>query len=540
MNKPSSFFEKLQCQLPKTAYTDRYLQELEDHIEDAVDDARLQGTSEDQAQTEAFERLGDANVLHEAFRRAVVPPRLSFELDIFLVSLFLIPFYAVGIWIAAREVSEVIASRGVLVPSLAELVFEVTIFSGAIFLFFCLYYLFTLPRLLAWPGRAVSLWGLFARLQAIVFFGFALIGGILFSAGGSSELTVAQILMLVYVWSLSAAAFFAIIYFLHWRSRRMIQRGMTRLFQPMSSGWKSAGFFAGAVIAVFAVGGAVAMWWVESQGVGIAVSPPAIVSVFLFRGFFDFVFRILSLMSVSWLPRHVSVWAHAALFVGIMVLIATSVILHLYRAAGRRVPWIRLGLVVYLLTFFTLPTGVPHVEWRVPAVELSRVMETQQLGPLYRLVKALNRNESWIFHYQILERDGAFEIIQNTGGIYRLSEIQSVSTYRIQRRSVDEKIAGGALFGDIPEGFRCVNRTVPDRFFFPPEPVPGAEQNLMEAGQRECHELWYRDQQLFEQDDPRTIEDIELSSDGRWMLLVMYTAGVYEPNTVFLVDLRSI
>lgn len=194
----------------------------------------------------------------------------------------------------------------------------------------------------------------------------------------------------------------------------------------------------------------------------------------------------------------------------------------------KRIPWLESSFLIFLLSLFCIgPIGTPHLEWQVPVQDLSEIIEKRELGPFYRFTKNINQDESPLARYEVYARENGFRIDQARGPSFLIPFTSSTDNLSLGKTQTafNDRIFGWTQ--TIPAGVTCDDAVLdPQRFI------------TETALQPTCRELAYRGQALFKQKTPRWgFSGMTLSPDGS-TAVIRLTGGVYEPEYVFLVDLK--
>jgi hypothetical protein len=516
------FFQELRKRLGSHSATSRYLQELQDHLDDAVEHAQMSGRSAKEAQGEAIRQLGPSNQLAESFHRAFSPHRFSFEVEAVLVSIFSVPFFIAGFWVMANRIIAEFTAGGITgMSALWAFTLTTTIFALLLFL----YYFLALPRLFQGSipkNLSLSIVGRLMAAPTIIF--IWVLPGYL----GSGPWDLWDVFMTSLGAFLLLSLAFITISGAWWLTvRRETRTVKYRL--PFVTSVPILNAFSGILLIVYVMGSLVLIKTFDLE-MDSVVNPTVLTTLIGARLIVDQIFHLVTMLIFGWFQT-TFVWIIPLVFAAFLGFVIFSMVLAIrdHGISWVTFPWMRLALAVYLFTFFIGPANAPQIAWEVPALDVSQVIERAQLGPFYRFTKFVNRDEGRMFQYDLLTAEDGFEILQNTNRLIALSDIRSISSYSLHVQKTNQHI----LREDetFPEGFRCETD-------FRPENVP---PDILEAlVDHHCRTLYYHDQKIFTMDRSRNVEEILFSPDQQWALINLYSKGFYDPDVVYLVDLRSL
>lgn len=226
----------------------------------------------------------------------------------------------------------------------------------------------------------------------------------------------------------------------------------------------------------------------------------------------------------------------AALLAGLLV-IGAPLVRWLFDARRnvRHFPWLApaaLAFASYLL--FTAPLDVPHIQWHVPALNASEVIERQQLGPLYRVVNYFNRNEGRFARYWAGNVNKGFGVVQIGGSTYYVTIVDELDAADLVK--YDEQILGLGGFSPLmtSDGVTCngtaaITKLHDHDIAF----VTDDSENFWYPG---CTELAYNGRAIATL-TTGAFAGLTVSPDGTFAAIKIST-GVYDPNFVYIVDLR--
>ena len=195
----------------------------------------------------------------------------------------------------------------------------------------------------------------------------------------------------------------------------------------------------------------------------------------------------------------------------------------------KRIPWLESSFLVFLLSLFCIgPIGTPHVQWHIPVRDLSEIIEKAQLGPFYRFTKNIIQNESPLARYEVYVKDNGFRIDQRQGPSFLipfLSSTQNVKLAELSGKNFNDRIFGWTQ--PIPAGLTCDGTVLDPQGFITDT-----------ALQPTCKTLAFNEKTLFTQSAKRWgFSGMTLSPDES-SAVIRLTGGVYEPEYVFLIDLK--
>jgi len=200
-----------------------------------------------------------------------------------------------------------------------------------------------------------------------------------------------------------------------------------------------------------------------------------------------------------------------------------------YKPLYKQIPWLESAFTLFLLSFFWIgPIGIPNVHWKIPVKNISSIIEQQQLGPWYCLIKNINQNESRYARYEVYAEETGFRIDQQSGPSFFISFSNSDSHSQPIRIRGPQK--NNRMFGwtqPIPEGMTCDGETLNPTDFV-----------THSALQPICKKLTFKNRTLFEQSPEQHwgFSGMTLAPDES-SAMIRLTKGVYESEYVFFADL---
>jgi hypothetical protein len=529
------FFKDLKERLGSQKATSRYLQELQDHLDDAVEDARMKGWTQKEAEQDAISQVGPATHLASMYRRLFPPSSFQFDIEAAIMSILSIPLY----WGAYSFL------RG---PALeAAMVGETMVFSRiAIFLvtfsifllIFLLYYLLTVPRLLRYDPEIPRM-RLVTRLMNIpvllqLYFLFMNMVSDPQGFFSSPSFAVLQVIVFLLIQAMGVAMIFGIIQFTRWMDRREPPRAskefLTRPLPAWWWRWVPAGI--GLMIGLYAIASVMFLYLYEFDQVDPAMwqGPYAIVFQLLgSRMVFDLLAgSLLRMVTAPLIGTVAAPIVMAAIVAVVVLLLVASIALKVASPSDRRrIPWIRCGLVLYLSSFFVMPVFQPRMDWQIPAVNLSESIERAEFGLLYKFSKHMIRQDYRYFVYDIGTSEEGLTVMQSLGREVTLKDLSSIDQLSLSIQKAEASIDRSAMT-ELPQDLACDN-AYEDR---------GSKEDGWMGWI--CHTLSYRGHLILKQDDPVLLADVEQSADGRWMLLRFSSGGDYDIGVVYLADLQSV
>jgi hypothetical protein len=183
-----------------------------------------------------------------------------------------------------------------------------------------------------------------------------------------------------------------------------------------------------------------------------------------------------------------------------------------------------LGFIFYPVT--TKSEGV--VAWNFPVQELIAPLEQKQMGLFYNWQQRIETFELAPLHYDIGWQDNAFWLSQNER-IFKLDFSQEAPQW-IER---EDKVFSLGLFRQsefLPDTMTCEV----DPLF-----LEGRDNTLplTLGGETACLKFYYQDQLIFGQEDFGRLQNVLVSDDGKWMLILLMR-NFERPEEVFLVELK--
>ncbi len=543
-HSPEEFFSVLKNQIDDSPYRDRYLQELRDHIDDAVYEQTVRGA--DAIEKEVMRRLGDPTQLSRHYNQLMNQSQRQLLLSyLLLVSIASIPLYLIAsLWVAVTVV-------GIVMPEAGLVWFRLPLFLAAV-AGLCAYYILMLrtsTKSLLDYGRRLTVYAVLIGIPLLCSSVVVLSLGvqkILFDTQTSTVRTLMVVVVTSLMLLIGGAASLRLAQLLNrWHYLRQVQRVIEQADSPsrklIRRSWDSLRTVVAVAICLSLLG-SVVLFWIEPTP---AYWPAA--GLFHWRVLFDFglnLFGIITFGNSVFLPA--IYWCLGCLLVTIIGLCVWQ--LWSYRQAGayrihQTLPW---GIVIcgiYACSLLAMPSLKPVIGWQMAVQPVSNQIEHRQLGPWYRLVSYLNHDEGRYATYQIDQVGEQIFINQ-----YYSESIQP--DHRWSLNVVGQPVALTAtnitalerVFDrtPLPAELRCEH----DQQRFTPKPWWGRDlgESIMIttiAGDQVCQRLWYKDQLIYSQPNQAVwpiVEQAIVTPDSTQLVLHL-SHGAYNPESVFIVQL---
>ncbi len=158
---------------------------------------------------------------------------------------------------------------------------------------------------------------------------------------------------------------------------------------------------------------------------------------------------------------------------------------------------------------------------------LSKHLEQEQMGPFYGLSRSMNADEGRLFRYKVHFEEGQLFVYQNSGREFRFDpeQIESTDFSKVENDAVvisqmpDEKM-------EWNERLTCENTD-------PSYQVPLDFNTWIW-----CDHLYWGDALLVSNPYALQITDLALSPDQKWLAIVI-EEGAYDPEHVYLLNLEG-
>lgn len=191
------------------------------------------------------------------------------------------------------------------------------------------------------------------------------------------------------------------------------------------------------------------------------------------------------------------------------------------------VPWIVIASAVYFGGIMLLaPMDAPSITWHVPHYNLSENLERQELGPMYPLVKHLNRMEGFYADYFAYRYGDDLVITMNEKKLQiTIDDINSPSITSVGSQGVTH---GFFLLDAPPTGVTCDGQSFT---------YSGTDVYLGENSQISyvCNTLAVNGVTIAEITNG-TYAGMTATADGKYAFLLLST-GYYDPSYGYLVEL---
>ncbi len=177
------------------------------------------------------------------------------------------------------------------------------------------------------------------------------------------------------------------------------------------------------------------------------------------------------------------------------------------------------------------PISTYAINWHVPVYPLSTTIEQHELSIFRNYLYYINQNNGAAFHYFLNVHEGTntFEIKQNTGQKFILSNITDLQHYDLQQTTFPVSRDQFSDFG-----------TEPASYYFNKELFCHAASNY---GTGDCISLNWNHQAIYSTnfaDSHLLLGQAVVSADNQWLLLQLFTSSFNQPDQVYLLDLRSL
>ncbi len=507
--KKDAYLHELSQKLPQGDLSERFIKELQDHLEDAESKGTLKEPLNDS--------LGDATLLQKHFANVLFRRNLFYgTLQTLLLSLLSSFLYIAAMW-----------SQGIF-----NLNFRIWDFSWYLpiellfLLFLFLLYYRGLPDIFL---DAPSFWHrlpfifvifLFPSLTVALyaFSSVAMHGGKFFGITSDYVLPFSLIPLAVGI------IFFSYAYFLrrkkHLRQRVILTR-RKKIFWTLGILFILAIIGARLILRLSAVP--------ESQTVLENLKPLFIVSSPFFM--LDFIILMISNITLAFVPITLRFWILGIILVLLAGIILLQLLSYFLYRQPETFPLFRLGILVYILLLLIIPYQEPAFISPLPIVNISERIEKRQMGPFYSMTKYFNANEGDFGQYNLYGGEKGFVLGQGRGSseeinYFLVKNIQSTSDFDITSTTTP-----GPGFHVITHEYRyddpliqCVDK----------------KENFGLSPNNGCDTLTFMGHEVFSYPGWfGWLQGVDLTTDKKFMI-VQISMGAYDPSVVYLIDLRSL
>lgn len=201
-------------------------------------------------------------------------------------------------------------------------------------------------------------------------------------------------------------------------------------------------------------------------------------------------------------------------------------------------PFLKTGflfLAIYALFIPISVTSDPYpmeLTWSRPQVELAQTLEKKAMWPFYQWSEKYRYDDGPNLYFDISSREQGFLIHLEGIADYYFNP-SSLETLNIEARSIGIQELEYGQIQVLPEGVRC-------------EPFPGMIDDFVEGqalvlgGETDCKALYYNDELVFSRSGKYwlVLTDAVLSSDKKWLLL-KFQNTIDSPTLIHLVSLED-
>lgn len=284
------------------------------------------------------------------------------------------------------------------------------------------------------------------------------------------------------------------------------------------------------LVAVVIVGRFMIRWSLETASSPAFVNwlPGSFVDIV---GIFSTIFDTLLLIISNVFLGSFSLVMHFWIFGIALTLIATVILIHISRRILYRKPQIfpifLCAILVYILLLLTLSYREPKVESSLSMMNISKSIEKRQMGPFYTITKYFNLNEGDYGKYTLYANENRFILRQRKNqsdgaNVFFVSPSDDIQHIDITKS--DAQHSNLMPIEGRPDSVECIDKR--DNFGL----VSGSD----------CDTLLYKDHEIFSYPGwYGWLNGVALSANERWMI-VHISFGPFDPEAVYLLDLRSL
>lgn len=490
------FFQQLKNELHGHPYRERFLEELENHAEDLK---KHELFHHKKLTDEIMEkRMGDPKTVKENFLNIMNPfGKLFFVLEgLFYGGIFL----PLAILINAGLRTAFLMGGGIFQP----LPLLITSLLGSVSLF--VIYRMAFRRFFELSENSFKkrfLWFTLLSLPGLLLFSFM-------TLGQPSDILANQTANLFLMFDFYLGLHFISAY-LGWKySKKSLKK-------KIKTGWKTTHYLKIFVLSYFFVSVIARTIFINNASFTGEMTNPILATLAPLIGIFSLIIPIEFISVFWWSAMLDSGYDEVNIFTTFYLPICLIIFLglqSLYVVIQQRKWFSFRGLIIfYALSLFFIRSDsfINMPEFKVPAINISSLIEKERLGIFYPIMKYFNSDEGSLFKYQVgldVKNNEGFIIQGNAGKFYPLS-LNGLEE-KFNDPSFDSLI-GGVSDVYINEEHKAVSDyTASDETFW--------------------------DQ--FISNRTIGISDSILSPDGKWGLIAIPN-GVYDPEEVYLVKLKN-
>jgi len=503
MNK-KKFFQELEEKLPSNKYRERFLQELNDHLEDSAHAAMVSGKKKGEAEEKALKKMGEPKEI--AFIYRLLTEKRSLFLIYFeglLWGLVSIPLYtnSVALAMLSLNYNNVTAEENFIDGGIIFL-FMAFIIAGVSFIFYSLIFAKFYSFLINPLHTYTITYAIVVFTPPIIFFLVMLI-----------QLKNSSILGIIGGYLLMGAiVLFGVLKF--------NKKGINYLAERYKNNKHKSRMWLHLGVSTYLLLGGILTWLYHDtlifhQEIVTILTPLLIVEwLLIVLGNVSNYFPISSVMGF-WIIG----WALS----GILFLSLTR-FLQYGRAIQKKntikFPWIYLTLFVFSVKLLVLsPASEAIIDWNKPSFEISKKIEVQQTWPFYTLIKYLTYDSG--FSYSMEKNNDVFYIYDyQMDKIFRLSNIKSTTDFEISTsyfpELTEDWVRPESIQFEIPKNLECQtlekNRIIP-------RPHPIYEEGPIAF---DCPLLLYNNQLIYKARNPNImLRNLLISNDNKWILIAL-------------------
>lgn len=270
--------------------------------------------------------------------------------------------------------------------------------------------------------------------------------------------------------------------------------------------------------------------WIERIG---ALFILVFFSLFLIYPIAPMVLRKLFFLPMVLLGEVKTYWLLGLLFMGLFLYSTYDLVRYLRNRKSTPTPWIQGIIFLYMLFIFFVPHGTEDPImgttpiWEVEAHNITDDLEGLQIQPFFNMIQYITDSRDGLrgFEYQIELRGESFVLRQD--GIepkeWNIININAVTAYELTSIDPDPR---PVLEGDytLPSSIACVQADYEQELR---EQEGLADMPLVLGGETHCTEFYYKDQLLFSSTETVFVSNVLVSPNEEWMLLNVAYSDVY-------------
>jgi hypothetical protein len=507
------FFSDLEKELPSSPYTERFKEELAQHMEDEVETITQKGTDKTSAEAEAIRKIGTSSKLTQAYIKRIRPDLLLAAYFESLVVATMATIFCLGYFFLFLNnfFSEKASGWeewviGTVIP----------------FLLFLTFYLLSLTS-----SFKKNITTLRAQLIGIIYtlpFVAVLSAAFFIQAKAKPSLDISFIpyAILVLIVNYTAFAFAAYI--------------LTRGFKKLSLFPNNVGRYFNYLLII------VAELYLTASSLSIYLYPNAewLLSFLKPRLLIDSYIET-GLGIATPLPAHLMlwVWVYGLSLIALAALCLARLVVYIYSRksnSGIRFPGFTLILFSYIVSLLITPAiwqiNEVSVGWQRPAANVIDIIEKKQTGPFYRwFLKSFKHQTTLSYGVNILNNKFIFFLAdERPDSVHSIVTIKSVREFnievipltnsdilQIQQRTTPPPSV-------LPTGFACT-----------PPPITEAEKlAFISSGFNICTSLTYNGTPILSGKTPYVISSIAVDNQQKWSLIEL---RAYSQSGLYLIQL---